>query len=71
MCPYSGRLGERGRELRAAVESVVSLAGLDLDILGPDLSVLLLSKGGDGRALGLEPEAKAPAQSCATSKPAA
>jgi hypothetical protein len=48
-----------GGELRAPVERVGSLAGLDLGELGNDGEALLLGEAGDGLALGIQAEAGA------------
>lgn len=47
---------ERGGELRAAIEGVGALAGLDLGERGGDLEALGGGEAGDGFALGVEPE---------------
>ena len=48
---------ERGGELRATVEGVRALAGLDLGERGGDFEALGGGEAGDRLALGVEPEA--------------
>jgi hypothetical protein len=49
-------LGERGGELRAAIERVGTLARLNLDMFGDDLEALGLGEARDGLALTLKAE---------------
>jgi len=49
-------LGERGGELRPALDRVRTLAGLCLDEFRDDFEALGVGEAGDGRALRLDPE---------------
>ena len=51
--------GQRGCELRPAIERVRALAGFGLDVLGDDRDVLGFGEAGDRRALRLDPEPRA------------
>ncbi len=52
-------LGESGGELRAALDRVGALAGLDLDELADDLVTLGGCESGNRGALGIDPETRA------------
>ena len=52
-------LGERDGELRAALDRVRALAGLDLDEFADDLVTLDIREPGDRVALGVDPETRA------------
>ena len=54
--PVPAGLGERGGELRAALDRVGALAGLDLDEIADDLVTLGGGETGDRGALGIDPE---------------
>jgi hypothetical protein len=51
--------GERGGELRAALDRIRAFAGFDLDEFADDLVTLGGGEPGDGRALGIDPETRA------------
>jgi hypothetical protein len=51
-------LDQRGGELRATVEGISTLPRLDLGELGSDLEALGLGEPGDGRALGVNTQAR-------------
>src|SRR5271155_4278058 len=56
--PWPAGLGERGGELRAALDRVRAFAGLDLDELGDDLVTLGGGEPGDRGALGVNSETR-------------
>ena len=60
MLPMPASLGQGAGELWAAIERVGPLARLDLDMLGDYLEALGLGEPGDGGALSVIPEPRAP-----------
>jgi hypothetical protein len=62
-------LGERGGELRAALDSVRAFAGFDLDEFADDLVTFGGGEPGDRRALGVDPETAKSATGCTFGEP--
>ena len=61
-------LGERGGELRAALDRIRACAGFDLDEFADDLVTLGAGEPGDRGALGIDPETERPCSRVLTRK---